>query len=82
MPRRGRVVIRELSPDAKYDSMLVTRLVNHPAMRVRGVVLGTPTMREFYQSVGFQCVNDQAFFMVLVRDEFGEGLILPVDVES
>lgn len=28
MPRRGKVVIRKLSPDAKYDSELVTRIVN------------------------------------------------------
>jgi len=28
MPRRGRVVIRKLSPDAKYDDDLVTRIVN------------------------------------------------------
>jgi len=28
MPRRGRVVIRKLSPDAKYDNDLVTRIVN------------------------------------------------------
>ena len=59
---------------------LVTRLVNQPAMRVRGVILGTPTMKEFYETVGFKCVNDEAFFMVLVRDEFGEDLILPVEV--
>ena len=58
---------------------LVTRLVNHPAMCVRGVILGTPDRREFYESIGFKCVNDQAFFMVLVRDEFGEGLILPIE---
>ena len=28
MPRRGRVVVRKLSPDAKYDNELVTRIVN------------------------------------------------------
>jgi len=28
MPRRGRVIIRKLSPDAKYDNELVTRIVN------------------------------------------------------
>ena len=28
MPRRGRVIERELSPDAKYHSVLVTRLIN------------------------------------------------------
>ncbi len=28
MPRRGRVVIRGLPPDAKYDSVLVTKLIN------------------------------------------------------
>ena len=28
MPRRGKVVIRKLSPDAKYDSELVTRIIN------------------------------------------------------
>ena len=61
---------------------LVTRLINQPAMCVRGVILGTPTMKDFYESVGFKCVNDEAFFMVMVRDEFGEDLILPVDVES
>jgi GNAT superfamily N-acetyltransferase len=61
---------------------LITRLLDHPAMRVRGVILGTPTMKEFYESVGFQCVNDQAYLMVMVRDEFGEELILPVVVEG
>jgi hypothetical protein len=39
-------------------------------------------MKEFYESVGFQCVNDQAYLMVMVRDEFGEELILPVVVEG
>jgi small subunit ribosomal protein S7 len=28
MPRRGHVVERELSPDAKYHSVIVTRLIN------------------------------------------------------
>lgn len=28
MPRRGKVVIRKLYPDAKYDNELVTRIVN------------------------------------------------------
>lgn len=28
MPRRSRVVVRKLSPDAKYDNELVTRIVN------------------------------------------------------
>ena len=28
MPRRGRVIRRELSPDIKYNSQLVTRLIN------------------------------------------------------
>ena len=28
MPRRGRVVVRELPPDAKYDSVLVAKLIN------------------------------------------------------
>ena len=28
MPRRGRVIERELSPDAKYHSVIVTRLIN------------------------------------------------------
>lgn len=58
---------------------VVKRLVMHPSMQVRAVILGTPSMREFYQSVGFQCVNDRAYFMVLVRDEFGKELIQPVD---
>lgn len=57
---------------------LVFRLIDHPAMCVRGVILGTPSMKEFYESAGFKCVNDQAFMMVLVRDEYGEGLIQPV----
>lgn len=57
---------------------LVNRLVDHPAMSVRSVILGTPSMREFYESAGFQCVNDRAYFMVLVRDEFGTDLIQPV----
>lgn len=34
-------------------------------------------MREFYESIGFRCENDEAYFMVLVRDEFGEDLIQP-----
>ncbi|UCD54385.1 MAG: 30S ribosomal protein S7 [Dehalococcoidia bacterium] len=33
MPRRGRVIIRELPPDAKYDSVLVTKLIS-------GVMMG------------------------------------------
>ena len=56
---------------------LIRRLVSAPAMRVRAVILGTPTMREFYEATGFQCVNDKAFFMVMVRDEYGEDLIQP-----
>ena len=32
MPRRGRVIIRGLSPDAKYDSVLVTKLINRVMM--------------------------------------------------
>jgi len=32
MPRRGRVVERELSPDAKYHSVIVTRLINRIMM--------------------------------------------------
>ncbi len=28
MPRRGKVVIRKLSPDAKYDNELVTRIIS------------------------------------------------------
>jgi small subunit ribosomal protein S7 len=28
MPRRGRVIERELSPDARYHSVIVTRLIN------------------------------------------------------
>jgi GNAT superfamily N-acetyltransferase len=58
---------------------LIKRLLDHPSMCVRGVILGTPSMKEFYESVGFQCVNDIAYMMVLVRDEYGEGLIQPVD---
>jgi ribosomal protein S18 acetylase RimI-like enzyme len=58
---------------------LVRRLISDPSMQVRGVNLGTPSMREFYESIGFRCVNDEAYFMVLVRDEFGEDLIQPVE---
>lgn len=32
MPRRGKVVIRKLSPDAKYDNELVTRIINRVMM--------------------------------------------------
>lgn len=32
MPRRGRVIIRELSPDAKYHSEIVARLINKVMM--------------------------------------------------
>lgn len=68
-------------PDYRRDGIgkeLISRLVNDPAMCVRGVILGTPSMKEFYESAGFKCVNDEAFLMVLVRDEFGEDLIQPV----
>ncbi len=58
---------------------VVSRLVKEPAMQVRAVILGTPSRRDFYESVGFQCVNDKAYFMVMVRDEYGEGLIQPVE---
>ena len=58
---------------------LIRRLVSAPSMRVRAVILGTPTMREFYEATGFQCVNDKAFLMVMVRDEYGEDLIQPKD---
>ena len=58
---------------------LVSRLLNTPAMSVRGVCLGTHAMYEFYESLGFKCLNDKAYFMVLVRDELSEGLVLPID---
>jgi hypothetical protein len=48
-------------------------------MQVRGVSLGTPDQREFYEKLGVKCVNEKAYFMVLVRDEYGEGLIQPVE---
>ena len=57
---------------------LVTKLLASPSMQVRGVILGTPTMREFYETLGFKCVNEEAYFMVLVRDEFGTDLVQPI----
>lgn len=33
MPRRGQVVIRELPPDAEYNSVLVTKLINRVMTR-------------------------------------------------
>ena len=33
MPRRGRAVIREIPPDAKYDSGLVTKLIHRVMVR-------------------------------------------------
>lgn len=61
---------------------VLRRLVDCPAMRVRGVVLGTPDQREFYESVGFQCLNERASPMVLVRDELGPELVQPVEPGS
>jgi ribosomal protein S18 acetylase RimI-like enzyme len=58
---------------------LIARLLSNPAMQVRGVILGTPSMREFYEAVGFRCVNDQAYFMVLVQDEFGADMVQPIE---
>lgn len=58
---------------------LIKRLVNEPVMQVRAVILGTPDKLEFYESAGFKCVNDRAYFMVMVRDEFGVGLLQPIE---
>jgi GNAT superfamily N-acetyltransferase len=58
---------------------IMLRLLSHPTMQVRGVSLGTPDQREFYEKLGVKCVNEKAYFMVLVRDEYGEGLIQPVE---
>ena len=38
---------------------LISKLLSSPSMKVRGVILGTPTMLEFYESVGFECVNEK-----------------------
>ena len=57
---------------------LVSRLLEQPAMSVRGVILGTPDKRAFYEKLGFKCLNEAAFMMVMVRDQFSEGMILPI----
>jgi ribosomal protein S18 acetylase RimI-like enzyme len=57
---------------------LIDRLLDEPPMQVRAVMLATPDKFEFYESVGFQCVNDRAYFMVRVRDKFGDDLVQPV----
>lgn len=60
-------------------SELVKRLTSDPLMRVLALILGTPSEREFYESTGCQCVNEVAYFIVFVRDEYGEDLSQPVE---
>lgn len=58
---------------------LVCRLLDQPAMSVRGIILGTPDKKVFYEKLGFKCLNDEAYMMVMVRDQFSQGMILPID---
>ena len=58
---------------------LVSRLLDQPVMAVRGVILGTPDKKAFYEKLGFKCLNEKAYLMVMVRDQFSQGMILPIN---
>ena len=65
-------------PDYRRNGIgtkLLETLICFKEMSVRGVILGTPTMSNFYESLGFTCVNEKAFLMVLISDEYSDGLI-------
>ena len=65
MPRRGRVIRRELSADAKYHSVIVTRLINRVMMQgkkntAERVVYGALNIMERQESKAPVNVLEQA----------------------
>ena len=65
MPRRGRVIIRELSPDAKYHSEIVARLINKVMMwgkktTAEGIVYDALSIMERQESTAPVNILEQA----------------------
>jgi small subunit ribosomal protein S7 len=65
MPRRGRVIIRELSPDAKYHSEVVARLINKIMMwgkktTAEGIVYDALSIMERQESTAPVNILEQA----------------------